>query len=534
MTTPIEWELKATGDAAAGAAFDRVRGKIQQTEQAQTRLASSATQVAQRMGTLGSTMSLAAGGIGRFNQGAGQMVAIVGQSTGAIAAMAGAMGPWGIAIAIATTAFGLLSSAMAESKTETDRATQSVRQHAAAVREALPSLQQYASAIQAGLAETARHRRVQAGLGSVVEHRAELEALRGDLERVIATHGPGSESAAEFLQAQIENAESRLEAARTRAREKGLGAEDVPGQFSGGNFGTRRSGGGGRSRPSGARGEDPVAGLIADARARQRADLERGMGGEGDLGSFLQEQSAAFSEWQEMGRRAEATEQRLVESARSAARDFADAWKEGVDAVIEAYETANEAARVAGEEQISAGRLMGEAARATGQQVLQHIGGVATDALRANVSAWIDGSKSGIQAAKDFAKGVIQALVSESVVQALVETARGFAALASYRYDAAGAHFTSAGIWAAVGVGAGVVGAATGALGGGRGRGASGGGDRFRGVDSPRLGDGGGGGVNLTLVVQAPIENPEALGMFLIGPIRSAMRTQGHAARLTD
>lgn len=93
--------------------------------------------------------------------------------------------------------------------------------------------------------------------------------------------------------------------------------------------------------------------------------------------------------------------------------------------------------------------------------------GTLQSGLQSSLSAWLDGTKSFEQAAADMVKGVLKALVSESIVQGIVETARGIAALASYRYDAAALHFAAAGTWAAVGITAGAVGAATGAFGGG-------------------------------------------------------------------
>lgn len=101
------------------------------------------------------------------------------------------------------------------------------------------------------------------------------------------------------------------------------------------------------------------------------------------------------------------------------------------------------------------------------QSVADTVGGTVTNAFKSAVGAWLDGSKSFVQAAEEMAKGVIKALVTEAIVQGVVELARGIADLASYRYDSAGAHFAAAAAWAAVGVVAGTVGAAVGAFGGG-------------------------------------------------------------------
>jgi hypothetical protein len=139
---------------------------------------------------------------------------------------------------------------------------------------------------------------------------------------------------------------------------------------------------------------------------------------------------------------------------------------------------------------LSMGRLMERSLVAVGNNIAETIGGTMKGAFEDALGAWMDGSKSFVQAAEDMVKGVVKALVIESIVQAVTEFARGVASLASQDYVAAPQHFAAAAAWAAVGVVAGGVGAGIGAFGGGGGGekgGASGGADaRSLGRDSVR------------------------------------------------
>jgi len=550
MTTPVEWELKSTGDERVAAAFEKVNRSVRDADATQRRFGEGAVAAAQKLGGLGSTLGLVGAGVGRFNQGAGRLVSILGQATGSIGAMSSMFGPWGIAIGIATTAFGLLSSAVSDTRSETDRATTSVRRHAEAVREALPTLNQYIQAIRGGLEAAAQHARIRSAQGSVVEQRAAVEQLRAQLDAARAQSGASDDpllsGAAQnriaFLEAQLAGAEERLQTARSRAGATGATVDETPEQAAArlareNRSGGRGGGGGRRTTSTGARGYDPIADLVAEARARNAAALERGMGGggESDLQAWISDQAGAFSDWQRTVEQAEENERKFVEASRDAAQVFADSWKEGVGAVVEAFERANEAAAAAGERQVSTGRLMAQSAKATGQEILDYLGDAATDALRSNVEAWLSGSKSFIKAAGDMAKGVVQALVAESVVQALVNTARGFMALASYQPQAAVGFFTAAALWGSVAGVAGGVGLATGAIGGGGRRGGGPSLGRDRDFEPARMrADSGGGATNLTLIVNAPVDNPRAMGLWMLGHIREARRFGGHEARLDD
>lgn len=157
----------------------------------------------------------------------------------------------------------------------------------------------------------------------------------------------------------------------------------------------------------------------------------------------------------------------LVEAASNAQQVFENGYVNSIDQVVNAYRRWQNAAKAAGETTTTTGLLMQRGMTATANSIAEAVGGTMKGAFESALGAWLDGSKSFVQAAEDMAKGVLKALVTESIVQAVTETARGVADLASYHYDSAALHFAAAAAWGAVGVVAGGVGAAVGAFGGG-------------------------------------------------------------------
>jgi hypothetical protein len=97
-----------------------------------------------------------------------------------------------------------------------------------------------------------------------------------------------------------------------------------------------------------------------------------------------------------------------------------------------------------------------------------------TGAFKAHVGAFLEGRESIAQALQGILHETLLALAQEAAVKTLFETAQGFAALASYQYPQAAAHFTSAGIFAAVTAAAGAGAALTTPAQAGAGAGASG------------------------------------------------------------
>jgi hypothetical protein len=118
-------------------------------------------------------------------------------------------------------------------------------------------------------------------------------------------------------------------------------------------------------------------------------------------------------------------------------------------------------------------------------------------AFSSSVNAWLDGSMSMGEAALAMVQNVAKSLASEAIVQGLKQTALGLSALAVGSPTAVG-HFAAAGKWAAVGVAAGIAGAATGAFGGG---GGGGGGAPAAATGGPALTPGAATGAGTTVVI---------------------------------
>lgn len=147
-------------------------------------------------------------------------------------------------------------------------------------------------------------------------------------------------------------------------------------------------------------------------------------------------------------------------------KSYQDRNERSISAIIENFKRLQNAQRTAGASIISTSRLMERSLRATADSIGDSIGNKMTSAFETSLGAWLDGSKSFVEAAEGMAKGVIKALTMEAIVQAVVETARGVASIASYDFPGAAAHFGAAAAWGVVGGVAGGIGAATGAFGG--------------------------------------------------------------------
>lgn len=162
-----------------------------------------------------------------------------------------------------------------------------------------------------------------------------------------------------------------------------------------------------------------------------------------------------------------AAHRELLNETGNAAKEFSTGYVSSIGEVIASWDALAEASRASGTTMLSTGRLMERGVTAIANNIAESVGGTMTSAFSSAVGAWLDGSKSFVEAAEEMAKGVIKALVQESIVQGVTELARGIADLASYRYDSAALHFAAAAAWAVVGGAAGAIGAATGAFGGG-------------------------------------------------------------------
>ena len=148
-------------------------------------------------------------------------------------------------------------------------------------------------------------------------------------------------------------------------------------------------------------------------------------------------------------------------------QSFRETTDDSLDAVIDAWRKAQQSLKDAGESMMGISELLRVGMTSVANDIADTIGGTMVGAFESALGAWLDGSKSFVEAAEDMVKGVLKALVIESIVQAVTETARGIADLAGYKYDTAALHFAAAAAWGAVGVAAGAVGGAIGAFGGG-------------------------------------------------------------------
>lgn len=155
------------------------------------------------------------------------------------------------------------------------------------------------------------------------------------------------------------------------------------------------------------------------------------------------------------------------EQAKRDVQSFRETTDDSLDAVIDAWRKAQQSLKNAGQSMMGVGELLRVGMTSVANDIADTIGGTMVGAFESALGAWLDGSKSFVEAAEDMVKGVLKALVIESIVQAVTETARGIADLAGYKYDTAALHFAAAAAWGAVGVAAGAVGGAIGAFGGG-------------------------------------------------------------------
>ena len=149
-----------------------------------------------------------------------------------------------------------------------------------------------------------------------------------------------------------------------------------------------------------------------------------------------------------------------------AMREFERGYVSSIDAVASAYDHLRDVSTAAANDVVRSGRFMERGMVAVGNNITEVVGSRMLGAFESALGAWLDGSKSFVEAAEAMAKGVIRSLVQEGIVQAVTETARGIADLASYQYATAGMHFAAAAAWGAVAGVAGAVGAATGSFGG--------------------------------------------------------------------
>lgn len=471
---------EATARATTTAAR-ATQAAAQTTTRAISQVGTSVQQMGQRTGqTIGALGQMATQltAVGALSGTAG---AAISQLGGAVGALSGAMGPVGVALGAATlalTAYRVIADAAAD---VTTNLTVTIDTQAASYDELLSSIRRVNE-------ERSRQSTLAMGLGSLEEQQAAVALQERTLHNLNETARALTSMAAseQNLRALTAVGQARtLTERRLASAREALAAAEADAARDAADFIETGDlpGGNGRDRPrrSGSRGgantSDNEASLarytasqIADAQAEiVKAYEER------------QEAAAALEAWeterwtQEMARVAAeraANEERiqqqraLADEARQAASAFETSWTGSLDEVAQAWRDARDAQQRAGVQMLTQADLMRVGMTSVGHEIADVVGGTMVGAFEQALGAWLDGSKSFVEAAEDMVKGVLKALVIESIVQAVTETARGVADLASYRYDTAALHFAAAGAWAAVGGVAGAVGAGIGAFGG--------------------------------------------------------------------
>lgn len=481
---------------------------------ATTNLTQQAQQGVQRFAGLANAVQSLVGHLGGHDRTAG-LVGSIASTTAAFAGMGSSFGPIGTGIGLIVGATAGLVSAF-RSAEETTRANVVAEQDLRSEIERNAELYgTYEAAIRSASAARAGEALVEFGLATPEAYAAREQALidqirvreaaRAEIMRSISAveaeiatsdEGVGAinrmvdsvddmREAYNRLGGEAVALDQQLQSLRSTAADAAAEAEAVLGEDLASAGTTHR--GGGRRRPAEFRGAAMTEeGLAASTSLVSPGEMSRRA--TADAARELETFTALAREGREMEERlAESLEaekerhvaaseaahehRRALEELRDEVRDgiadFANGYVNSLDDVVASYRDLQDAAKETGVTLNRSGLLMARGMTAVGNQIAETVGGTMTSAFSSAVGAWLDGSKSFVEAAEEMAKGVIKALVQESIVQGVTELARGIADLASYRYDSAALHFAAAGAWAIVGGVAGGIGAATGAFGGG-------------------------------------------------------------------
>lgn len=471
-------------------------------------LGQSVQQVGQRtgqaVGALGQ-MATQLGAVAGAGTGAG---AAISQMGGAVGALSGAMGPLGVGLAGVTVAIGLLGAGLRAQQGAMDASRESAARLA-------QSYDQLAASAQSAIAQRERLERLQRGGGSLAEQQAftqqaanrqelALRALNGDvgaqeeLRRAGLISSGGAPSTLDRIGGLTSDLFSgqaagttrvggvldagdvaRLEELSRRSGEQALERQrlELPAALGSTTSPTsptrpRRGGGGRRASASAAGGEnttDNAAVLEAEAARVSREAQADLMKAYEERAAEEQRLADAAEARAQSDREAAEAQRELAQAASDASDVFRDSWRGSIDDVVDAWRAANVALRRSGGQMISQGDLLRQSMVSAGNEIADTVGGTMVGAFEQALGAWLDGSKGFVEAAEDMVKGVLKALVIESIVQAVTETARAIASFASQDYAAGAMHLAAAGAWAAVGGVAGAVGAGIGAFGGGGG-----------------------------------------------------------------
>jgi hypothetical protein len=236
----------------------------------------------------------------------------------------------------------------------------------------------------------------------------------------------------------------------------------------------RRGGGGGGRRAATPRQADFVNLNAAAASSRDRAERATASALDRDVafqaGYSREARDAEMDRLREVRQERERFTQAFVEAQQEMTR-AQEAWANSsatsIEAVIAQSRQLNDAMRASGRVAVTQSQVMDRGFSVVAGSIAETVGGTMVGAFDKAVGAWLDGSKTFVQAAEEMALGVIKSLTQRAIVEAVSEAAQAIASAA--RYDAAGAalHGAAAAAWAGVGVAAGSLGLAVGAFGGG-------------------------------------------------------------------
>jgi hypothetical protein len=446
-----------------------------------------ATQKSQvQIGQFGSALGLAGQAAGKLSPALGGIVTMAGSATGVIQGLTTAgLGPLGVALGLASVALAAFATNQADSA---EKSKQFREQLDANTR----SLNTFIGKLREEQELRGTRARLAAGGGSAEEYEAEarrLEDRRRILQSQLGRDSALFRAASGQIDAEIQRAvdmQRAVEAGGGPAQEITIEQESsmlVPGtpEFAAWARANnrdpvtgkplRRTGGGGRREAPAASAEAVLYASGGDGGPDilSASEEEALLAGASARGNFLEELAAQARETREAETNQQAQQERenyLAQLDRN-----------------RAYLEEREA-----QEKEAADRL-----QAINDSVFQALEG----AFSSSVNAWLDGSMSMGEAALAMVQNVAKSLASEAIVQGLKQTALGLGALAVGSPTAVG-HFAAAGKWAAVGVAAGVAGAASGAFGGG---GGGGGGAPAAATGGPALTAGAREGAGTTVVI---------------------------------
>lgn len=527
----LDFGVRVSNVDAALRDIGRVESANRQMAQTTQQASATSTRAVQQLGTSVQQMGQRAGQtVGAIGQMAGQLGQVAGLSTsagaaisqlgGAVGALSGAMGPLGVALGVVTLAVTAFNTALNFEANRHREAEQAARDHAEQIRA-------LATAARQARAELTLQRDIAESIGSVggeqLQQQAEDRRRRVlELERTRAERLAGlglverngqvfrrnafGEIAAS-LPAGFESGDgSRAEIARLREEVTSIERELV-----------RREEQTAADQTAAGQRSILDANAAEKARMLDRQDAGRRRGGSSGPSASEEALAAYYERLEQMDRQVREQEQRRIESMRfledaekehqqelqrlaqetadeqkrldeekrqqareqqeelkataeESSRDFRESWRGSLMDVIDAWREANTAMRNAGGQMLSTSELLRVGMTSVGNEIADTIGGTMKGAFEQALGAWLDGSKSFVEAAEEMARGVLKALVVESIVQAVVEGARAIASAASYDFSGAALHAAAAAAWAAVGVAAGGVGAAIGGFGGGGGK----------------------------------------------------------------